>query len=164
MIDQNGIVWRVNLLGERPPAVFGDISDRTKELEEGLLVEYGLLGLAFSPDYQNDRRVYLYYTAKERPLRNILSRFSVVDELIDDSSERILLEVIQEADKHNGGQLAFGPDGYLYLGIGEGGGREQGQDLSTLLSTIVRLDVSGDDYRIPPDNPFVDEAEARSEI
>ena len=168
LISQNGIVWRVSLVGERPPAVFGDISDRTRELEEGLLVEYGLLGLAFSPDYQDDSRVYLYYTAKEQPGRNVLSRFHVVDDVIDGSSEQILLELIQEGDNHNGGQLAFGADGYLYVGIGDGGGggdlKEHGQDLSTLLATIMRLDVSGDGYSIPPDNPFVEETSARPEI
>ncbi len=168
VVSQAGFIWRVSLAGDSPPVLFAAISDRTKELYEGLLVEHGLLGLAFSPDFQNDGRVYVYYTAKELPLRTVLSRFSVVDGVMDTSSERILLEVPQVGDSHNGGQLAFGPDGYLYLGLGDGGAQvgpnEHGQNLSTLLSTIIRLDVSGERYEIPPDNPFAGEADARPEI
>ena len=168
LIAQEGIVWRVSLVERRQPTVFGDISDRVKELEEVILVEYGLLGLAFSPDFQSDGRIYLYYFATGLPGRTVLSRFNVVDGLIDATSENILLELTQVGDNHNGGQLAFGPDGYLYLGIGDGGGggdpNEHGQDLSTLLATIVRLDVSGDFYDLPPDNPYAFDAVARPEI
>ena len=78
----------------------------------------------------------------------------------DASSQRVMLRVDQPYDNHNGGQLAFGPDGYLYFGLGDGGSQGDphghGQDPSTLLGSILRLDVEGDPYGIPADNPFAD--------
>ena len=167
-LTQQGIIWRFPLDRSRPAVVFGDVSDRTPAIDLSILEEFGLLGLAFSPNFQVDGRVYLYYTAVDPPEHTILSRFHVVNGTMDLASEQILLEVPQHSGNHNGGQLAFGPDGYLYLGLGDGGGNgdpeENGQDLSTLTGSILRLDVSGEDYRIPPDNPFVDRADARPEI
>jgi glucose/arabinose dehydrogenase len=155
VLTQGGVIWHVTLDGSSPPAVFGDVS--------GLLIsnpgnEEGLLGLAFSPNFAADGRVFVDYSAGD-PRRSVLARFQVVGGRIDMTSERVILEVPQPFSNHNGGQLAFGPDGYLYWGLGDGGSegdpQENGQKLSTLLSSILRLDVSGDAYTVPPDNPFV---------
>ena len=169
VLIQQGTIWQVPLAGERPPTLFGDLSDRLSPdvLRKDILVEEGLLGLAFSPNFQVDERVYVYYSATE-PRRGVLSRFRVIDGVLDTTSEDVLIEVPQPSGKHNGGQLAFGPDGYLYLGVGDGssGGDEEGnsQNLSTLRGSIIRLDVSGEGYRVPADNPFVDRPDARPEI
>ena len=163
VVTQGGVIWRVSLSGGSAPTVFGDIS--------GLLIddpgnEEGLLGLAFSPSYSTDGRVYLYYTVGN-PRRSFLSRFSVIDGSMDVAGERVL-EIEEPFQRHNGGQLAFGPDGYLYIAVGDGGAggdpQGNGQNLGTLLGTILRLDVSGDGYEVPPDNPFVGTAGARGEI
>ena len=164
VVTQGGMIWRGSLEGDSSPTVFGDMSDR---LIKSPGKEEGLLGLAFSPDFSVDGRVYLYYTAGD-PRRGVLSRFQVVDGAIDPESEHVLLEVPQPFGNHNGGQLAFGPDGYLYVAVGDGGsgGDPQGnaQKLSTLLGSILRLDVSGEGYVAPADNPFVAVADARPEI
>ena len=125
--------------------------------------EEGLLGLALSP--HSDRQLYVYYTASN-PRRSVVSRFdySVPRKTINPGSELVILETPQPYANHNGGQLAFGPDGYLYIGLGDGGAagdpQRNGQDASTLLGTILRIDVSEalmeQPYTIPPDNPFVD--------
>ena len=163
IVTQGGEVWRVPL-GGGSPALYGDLS--------GLLIsspgnEEGLLGLAFSPGFQSDGRVYVYYTAGN-PRRSVLSRFRVVSGSIDPGSETVILEVAQPFANHNGGQIAFGPDGYLYVALGDGGAggdpQGNGQDLSTLLGSILRLDVSGSGYAVPPDNPFVGTPGARGEI
>lgn len=133
--------------------------------------EEGLLGLAFDPGFADNGTFYVYYSAAE-PRRTVLSRFSSssgVAPQADAGSEEVLLEVEQPYANHNGGTVIFGPDGYLYLGLGDGGGggdpMGNAQDLSTLLGSIIRIDVGGDDgYSIPEDNPFVNRAGARGEI
>ena len=136
--------------------------------------EEGLLGLAFHPDFKTNRLVYLHYTASQGPRRNVLASFTMdeADQTIDPASERVILEVDQPWANHNGGMIEFGPDGYLYIALGDGGAandpRDHGQDLSTLLATILRIDVDRQDpdlaYAIPEDNPFVDRSGARGEI
>ena len=160
---QDGAIWRVSLRESSPPAVFGDISDLLV-LDPGL--EEGLLGLAFSPDFESDRRMFLHYTAGvPGSRRSVVSQFLVSDGTLDPATERVVLQVPQPFRIHNGGQIAFGPDGYLYIGLGDGGaGTDKAQDLSSLLGSILRLDVSGDGYEIPPDNPFIDTSGARPEI
>ena len=99
-------------------SLFIDISDRI--IFEG---ERGLLGLAFHPDYENNGTFFVNYTAPN-PLRTIVSRFKVYSDdpnLADDESEFIIIEVSQPFSNHNGGQIVFGPDGYLYIGMGDGG-------------------------------------------
>ena len=149
--------------------VFLDIRERVSDRGN----EEGLLGLAFDPDFRANSHLYVYYSAAN-PRRSVLSRFTIHDggSVADPSSERIILEVEQPFSNHNGGQIAFGPDGYLYIGLGDGGSRGDpqgnGQNLSTLLGSIIRIDVSAPDegasYSIPPDNPFIDRADARGEI
>ena len=141
-----------------------DISDRV--LGEG---ERGLLGLALHPDWPNEARAYVHYSAREGDGDTVLSEFRVTDEplppRLDPTTERVLLTHDQPYPNHNGGQLAFGPDGYLYMGLGDGGSggdpHGNGQNRDTLLGKILRIDVESDDgYAIPPDNPFADDGGA----
>jgi glucose/arabinose dehydrogenase len=140
--------------------VFLDIHDRV--ISGG---ELGLLGLAFSPQFNESGVFYVYYTA-DNPLRSVISRFSVASassRQADVNSERVVLQIEQPFSNHNGGQIAFGPDGYLYIGLGDGGGEGDplgnAQNRSTLLGKILRIDVNSgsgsSNYSIPPDNPFV---------
>ena len=144
-------------------SLFGDLSDRV--VAGG---ERGLLGLAFHPDYQHNRRLFVDYTragagGDEGDTVIAELRASPDGTTMDAASERILLTVDQPAANHNGGQLAFGPDGYLYIGFGDGGGGGDqfgnGQRTDALLGSILRIDVTaepadGKPYAIPPDNPF----------
>lgn len=126
--------------------------------------EEGLLGLAFHPDYKNNGYFYVNYTA-ENPNRTVISRFKVSAadaDKADAGSEVQLLTFEQPYSNHNGGQVSFGPDGFLYIAVGDGGSggdpQENGQNRSTLLGTILRIDVNksenGKAYAIPADNPF----------
>ncbi|MEX2245437.1 MAG: PQQ-dependent sugar dehydrogenase [Dehalococcoidia bacterium] len=155
-VTKDGVVFRANLddPGDQPN-VFLDIEDRIIEPTGG---EEGLLGLALAPDFLASGDFYVYYSAGD-PRRTVLSRFSSDTVQADDASEHVLLEIPQPYANHKGGQLVFGPDGYLYLGLGDGGSggdpRGNGQNTGVLLGKILRLDVSQPDYRIPRDNPFV---------
>ena len=131
--------------------------------------EEGLLGLAFHPDYKSNGFFYVNYTANN-PNRTVISRFKVSPSnpnQADPASEMILLEFDQPYSNHNGGQLAFGPDGYLYIAVGDGGSggdpQGNGQNRNTLLGTILRIDVDKSEgsknYSIPSDNPFVGSSE-----
>lgn len=136
--------------------------------------EEGLLGLAFHPGVKQNSLVFLHYTAVRGPRRNVLARF-VMDaqrRTIDPASQQIILEVQQPWSNHNGGMIDFGPDGYLYVALGDGGAAGDpmgnGQNRATLLGTILRIDVDRADpglaYAIPRDNPFVGQANVRGEI
>ena len=150
---------------------FMDVRERVSDSGN----EEGLLGMAFDPDFRETGHFYLSYTAAN-PRRSIVSRFSVSSDdpnRGDPDSEFILLVVPQPYANHNGGHIVFGPDGYLYVGLGDGGSsgdpRGNGQDLTTLLGTILRIDVrhtsTVERYRIPSDNPFVGRTEGvRQEI
>ncbi|MEX0779976.1 MAG: PQQ-dependent sugar dehydrogenase [Balneolales bacterium] len=151
--------------------VFLDISDQVDDSGN----EEGLLGLAFHPDYQSNGYFYVNYTATN-PDRTVISRFQVSPdnpEQADQTSEQEVLSFAQPYSNHNGGQVSFGPDSYLYIAVGDGGSggdpEENGQDRTTLLGTILRIDVdnqqSGQNYAIPSDNPFVGNDEGyREEI
>jgi glucose/arabinose dehydrogenase len=135
--------------------------------------EEGLLGLAFHPDYKNNGYFYVNYTA-DNPNRTVISRFSVSSSnpnQADASSELILLEYDQPYSNHNGGQISFGPDGYLYIAVGDGGSGGDplgnGQNLKTLLGSILRIDVNqssgASNYSIPADNPFANNSDGFKE-
>ena len=137
-----------------------DISDRVLES-----FEQGLLGLALHPDWPDDARAYVHYSSREGDGDTVLSEFRVTDDplppRLDPTTERVLLTVDQPYANHNGGQLAFGPDGLLYMGLGDGGSggdpHGNGQNPDVLLGKILRIDVDdGDAYAIPPENPFAD--------
>ena len=158
VLEKDGRVLRMQGEGAAASrALFADISARV----EAGPSEAGLLGMAFAPDFADNGLVYLSYT-RGGPLTSVLSRFSSDDGglSLDPASEEILLEVAQPYGNHNGGQVAFGPDGYLYFGLGDGGAggdpHGNGQDTGTLLGAMLRLDVNGPSpYAVPPDNPFV---------
>lgn len=137
--------------------------------------EEGLLGLAFHPKYKENGQFFLYYTAKTPPHTSVISRFRVSKtdpNKADPKSEEVLLTIKQPYWNHNGGNLAFGPDGFLYIGLGDGGSANDphgnGQNLKTLLGSILRIDVDRKDegkaYAIPKDNPFVGHDGAQPEI
>lgn len=155
VLTKDGTIRRVNLAGDdADPTVFLDLRPR---LITNPASEEGLLGLAFAPDFSASRRFYLYYSAGD-PRRVVISRFIAAAESADIASEQVILEIQQPYPNHNGGALAFGPDGDLYIGVGDGGSEYDpmgyGQNNDTLLAKILRIDVSGDAYSIPPDNPF----------
>ena len=130
--------------------------------------ETGLLGMAFHPNFPTDPRVYVDYTNSASGLVTRISEFRSTDggSTLDPASERIVLVVRQPESNHNGGHIAFGPDGYLYIGMGDGGGGNDmhgdignGQRMSTLLGKMLRIDVdAAPPYGIPADNPFAGNA------
>ncbi len=132
--------------------------------------EQGLLGLAFHPDYRENGAFFIYYT--DRQGRTVVARYQVEAEapdVADAASGQILFQLAQPYANHNGGHIEFGPDGYLYIALGDGGAANDplgaGQNRQLLLGSILRIDIdSTEPYAIPPDNPFVDEAAARDEI
>jgi glucose/arabinose dehydrogenase len=191
--DQVGKVWIIQADGTRGSSPFLDISSKMVTLSAGY-DERGLLGFAFHPDFKTNGKFYIFYSAPPNPggpepgasWDNLVrvSEFKVNADgsQADMSSERAILEVDHPQGNHNGGTLAFGPDGYLYISIGDGGNKDDvapghvsdwyatnaggnGQDIySNLLGNILRIDVnSGSPYGIPSDNPFAGTA-AKGEI
>ena len=121
--------------------------------------EMGLTGMAVHPDYPQDNRVFLVYNDSTSGKDSTVSAFEVFTptHVISNTSETVLFTLDQPQDNHNGGDIAFGPDGMLYASFGDGGGssnRVNSQDLTNLLGTIARIDVSTTPYSIPADNPF----------
>mgnify|MGYP000557237090 CR=1 FL=1 len=128
--------------------------------------EQGLLGMAFSPNYKTDGLFYLYYTDTNGDTQ--VSRFHTLKNQAGFKEEK-LLTVPQDFRNHNGGWIGFGPDGYLYIGLGDGGSgndpRQRAQDKTQLLGKLLRIDVSVEQgYVIPEDNPFISDPESRDEI
>lgn len=165
ILERAGIIWIVGPNGERYDEPFLDIRDRVYDAS----AEQGLLGLVFHPLYPQNGLFYVSYTANDSA--STISRFHVSagnPNTADPASEAIVLVQPQPSGTHNAGDLHFGPDGYLYASIGEGGGLQSlpnAQDGSNLLGKIVRLDVdSAFPYAIPPDNPFVTDPAIRDEI
>ncbi len=155
-----------------PDAVAVDILDITDRVDT--FFEGGLLGFAFDPDFATNERLFLSYTAdgdngSTNPLDSRISMFTPDASMpgdFDKDSEVVIIEIDQPYGNHNGGDIAFGPDGFLYLGLGDGGSGgdplDNGQNISTLLGSIIRLDVNvsaadisnGITYRIPAGNPY----------
>jgi glucose/arabinose dehydrogenase len=173
VVTQRGIIY---VFPNRPDVteqdrrVFLDWS-KTVRMDEN---EEGLLGLAFHPKFKENGIFFVYYTT--RPLQSVVARFRVkkddVDQAAPESFEKIM-NFPQPYWNHNGGSIEFGPDGFLYIGLGDGGSggdpHRNGQNLETLLGKILRIDVDREDsdlkYAIPKDNPFVDRGpKVRKEI
>lgn len=156
---------RVRVLGDGQVSTFLDITDRVL-----CCGERGLLSIAFHPRYETNGFVYANYTDKSGA--TVVSRFSAKagdPDRVDPASETLIIRIEQPFSNHNGGQLQFGPDGYLYIGMGDGGSagdpNNRAQSLLTLLGKILRIDVDGGaPYVIPPDNPFAFLDNAKSEI
>jgi glucose/arabinose dehydrogenase len=148
---------------------------------DGLNIAYsekGLLGLAFHPEYKKNGRFFIYYSAPYNASgydhKSILAEYkaSASNTDIADTRETVIMEILQPESNHNGGCIEFGPDGYLYIGLGDGGGagdrhgeKGNGQDLKTVLGKILRIDVDAErPYKIPPGNPFASSNDVRKEI
>ncbi|MCP3678712.1 MAG: PQQ-dependent sugar dehydrogenase [Deltaproteobacteria bacterium] len=168
VVEQAGLI-RIVKRGTLLKKPFLDIRNRVSSGGEK-----GLLSVAFHPDFSENGRLFVNYTSSRGGLHTVISEFHTgrSSDFADSGSERIILEVAQPFSNHNGGQIAFGPDGYLYIGMGDGGSgndpKEHGQNLSTLLAAMLRIDVDrredGREYGIPEDNPFKRRKRTRPEI
>lgn len=158
LVGRKGTIWILQNDSVLPQP-FLQITDRVRIGGS----ETGLLGIAFHPDFAANGYFYVNYTAVVMGLESRISRFQVSADdpnRADPNSEKILIRVAQPYRNHNGGALAFGPDGYLYIALGDGGSANDpqgnGQSLNTFLGKLLRIDVNnGDPYAIPADNPFV---------
>tara|TARA_Y100000588_G_scaffold393231_2_gene508219 strand:+ start:12420 stop:13613 length:1194 start_codon:yes stop_codon:yes gene_type:complete len=165
VLEQGGRVKKIGS-GKLIKKPFIDISDRVHNpVFPG--DERGLLGMAFHPNFYNNGFLFLNYVSKNQ--HTIISRFSVRGPNPLKDSEFVLIDLVQPYMNHNGGQLAFGPDGYLYIGVGDGGSagdpENNGQNKNSLFGTVLRIDVdSGDPYKIPKSNPFVNIKNSLGEI
>ncbi len=157
IVEKPGVI-RILANGALLPGPFLDLRNRVNSRSS----EQGLLGLAFPPDFVRQGHFFVNYT--DAAGDTVVARFSVTSDpnVADPASEFKVLGIDQPAPNHNGGMLAFGPDGYLYVGTGDGGGANDrfgnGQNPDTLLGKMLRLDVTSDPtqaYLVPPDNPWV---------
>ncbi len=171
---QQGVVHVIeNTQARQKSHILFDLSSKVvykdKENEEGFL------GMAFHPNFRENGELFVYYTTKDAPHTSVVSRFKAKGtqpQTVDLASEEEILRIPQPYWNHNGGTIAFGPDGYLYIALGDGGSggdpHNNGQNLETWLGKILRIDVNqreaGKAYAIPADNPFVKKAGARPEI
>ena len=167
VVEQAGVI-RVIEAGRLLAQPFLDIRDRVASGGEK-----GLLSLAFHPRYRENGLLFVNYTMRTRGLHTIVAEFKRgTGGQVEAASERVLLKIKQPYANHNGGQLAFGSDGYLYIGMGDGGSAndplDHGQNTRTLLGALLRIDVNrrADDkpYAIPPDNPFLGQMDYLEEI
>uniref|UniRef100_A0A672NFM4 HHIP like 2 n=1 Tax=Sinocyclocheilus grahami TaxID=75366 RepID=A0A672NFM4_SINGR len=171
--EQVGFVWVYLKDGSRLEQPFLDISGEVLTTP-WLGDERGFLGLAFHPKYRNSGRFFIYYSilinGKLEKIRISEMKVSAHDmNMADSLSERVLLEIEEPAANHNGGQLLFGLDGYLYIFTGDGGKAGDPFGKSALLGKVLRIDVDGSSidgkpYKIPPDNPFLREPDAKPEV
>ena len=171
VIEQDGRIMIVDG-GAVEPVPFLDISGEVDSTGH----EQGLLGIAFHPEYASNGLFFVNYTYDPGPGldRTRVSRFSVSGgdpNLADPTSEQVIIEVEQDFANHNGGDIHFGPDGYLYIGMGDGGSggdpNNRAQDLTSLLGKMLRIDIDSGglgNYGIPPGNPFIGNPNASDEI
>jgi glucose/arabinose dehydrogenase len=163
VIEQDGLI-KIIEDGEVLPEPFLDIQGNVSTGSE-----QGLLGLAFHPDYESNGFFFIHYTDRQGDTQIVRYSVSSNPNAADPASVVMLFSVDQPYGNHNGGQLAFGPDGYLYIGLGDGGSandpQSNAQNLATPLGAILRIEVLDDgSYAIPDSNPFVDEQGADGRI
>ncbi len=166
VVEKTGAIKILNADGTTNPTPFLDIDPIVNSQAN----EQGLLGLAFHPDYSNNGYFFVSYTASSDA--SVISRFSVSSDpnVADPNSEKLVFTTDQPFSNHNGGCIKFSPaDGYLYIGIGDGGAggdpQDNGQDRTSYLGKILRLDInSTGPYTIPADNPFVNDDFTQDEI
>ncbi|XP_048378178.1 HHIP-like protein 1 isoform X2 [Stegostoma tigrinum] len=176
--EQVGVVWVYLANGSKVNRPFLNLTEAVLT-SPWLGDERGFLGLAFHPRFKWNGKVYVYYSIFSRKAERVrISEFKLLPSnmnALDHASERVILEVVEPASNHNGGQILFGNDGYLYIFTGDGGGAGDpfgkfgnAQNKSSLLGKVLRIDVNHNDagppYRIPADNPFVRERGARPEV
>lgn len=174
VVIQQGVIHTLNR-GDRTTKskIFLDLSKRVRWREKEN--EEGLLGLAFHPKFKDNGEFFVFYTDVHATMANVISRFRVRQDdptTADPASEEELLRIEKPFDNHDGGTIAFGPDGYLYIAHGDGGlandPYENGQNLATLLGKVLRIDVDhkakGKKYAIPADNPFATQGGAAPEV
>lgn len=169
VLQQSGQIVTFDNVANPTPKPMADLRDRIRAGGEE-----GALGLAFHPDFKNNRQLFLHFTAKDMPRRGIIARFTVdpTFQTLDPASQQNILTVPQPYSNHNGGMIAFGPDKMLYIGLGDGGSggdpQNYGQNKNTLLGKILRIDVDNPSpdrpYSIPDDNPFAKDPAYRGEI
>jgi glucose/arabinose dehydrogenase len=172
--EQRGKVYVVPSESHAGPAgVFLDVTELVSYDDK--TNEEGFLGMAFHPKFKENGQFFVYYTDRSQPHRNVVARYRVSADdpnVADPQSGEILLTMSKPFWNHDGGTIVFGPDGYLYIAVGDGGAAndpfENGQKLSTWLGKILRIDVDkkedGKPYAIPADNPFVKQKNAKGEI
>ncbi|TCZ72964.1 PQQ-dependent sugar dehydrogenase [Flaviaesturariibacter aridisoli] len=193
IVDQAGKIWLLPPGGSVAATPFLDLSSRIVPLMPAY-DERGLLSLAFHPNFSSNGKLYVFYTAPPRAggpapgasWDNLtrVSEFTVspaTANTVDLATERVVLEYDHPQFNHNGGTLAFGPDGFLYISIGDGGNKDDvgpghgpdwyaanaggnAQNLNSLLGKVLRIDVNGTPYNIPADNPYATASNARHEI
>lgn len=170
VVEQAGRIFRFqNSRETEDKTVVLDIRDKVNDSGN----EEGLLGLAFHPQYEVNKYFYVNYTA-DNPRRTVIARFEMKEAAEETAaSQQVIMEYAQPYGNHNGGQVMFGPDGYLYIAVGDGGSggdpHGHGQNRETLLGTILRIDIDNEQdglaYAIPADNPFAGNTEGyREEI
>ncbi len=156
IVERGGVIKVLNADGSVNTVPFLDIDNLV--LSGG---ERGLLGLTFHPDYTNNGYFFVNYTNNSG--HTIIARYSVNStnpDVANSSSELIIMTIFQPAPNHNGGDLAFGQDGYLYIPTGDGGTSDTAQNLNVLLGKLLRIDVdNGSPYEIPTDNPFLNDGD-----
>lgn len=169
VLEQTGRIWILKD-GERAEFPFLDLSGLITQTADRPYSEQGLLGLAFHPEYPSNGVFFVNYT--DRLGTTVVARYRVSlsnPDIADINSGQIIFQLSQPYANHNGGHIEFGPDGYLYVSLGDGGSANDplgaGQNRQLLLGSILRIDVdSALPYAIPPDNPFVNDSRALDEI
>ncbi|MHC4840665.1 MAG: PQQ-dependent sugar dehydrogenase, partial [Planctomycetota bacterium] len=174
VVEQLGRIYRIkNDAKSSVKEIVLDLTDRIPTRRRNM--EEGLLAFRFHPEFKDNGYAFVSYSMHKgggKPRRGVLSRFTFKDKKFDTSTEKIILEVKQPYGNHNGCEILFGDDGFLFASFGDGGAahdpHDNGQNKNTILGSIIRIDVDKQDegkaYAIPEDNPFVKEKDARGEI